>query len=66
MQWYVTLLRSAVGNHLYRCQLLKLPSQNIEQSLTMYKSLLKVNKIIQGQLIDLRMKNKIILTDEKK
>ena len=46
--------------------LLKLPSQNIEQSLTMYKSLLKVNKIIQGQLIDLRMKNKIILTDEKK
>ncbi len=46
--------------------LLKLPSQNIEQSLTMYKSLLKANKIIQGQLIDLRMKNKIILTDEKK
>ena len=45
---------------------LKLPSQDIENSLKIYRSLLKANKIIQGQLIDLRIKNKIILTDEKK
>ncbi len=45
---------------------LKLPNQNIEKSLKNYKSLLGSNKIIQGQLIDLRMKNKIILKDAKK
>ena len=45
---------------------IKLPSKNIEKSLKNYKSLLKSNKIIQGQLIDLRMKNKIIFTDAKK
>jgi len=45
---------------------LKLPSKNIEKSLKNYKSLLKSNKIIQGQLIDLRMENKIIFTDAKK
>jgi len=46
--------------------ILMLPSQNIEKSLKNYRSLLNAKKIISGQLIDLRMKNKIILTDEKK
>ena len=46
--------------------ILKLPAQNIEKSIKNYKSLLETNKIIQGQLIDLRMKNKIILKDAKK
>ena len=45
---------------------LMLPSQNIEKSLKNYGSLLKAKKIIPGQLIDLRMKNKIILKNEKK
>ena len=45
---------------------LKLPSQNIEKSLKNYKTLLKSNKIISGQLIDLRLKNKIILSDGKR
>ena len=45
---------------------LKLPSQNVEKALTNYKSLLEANKIIKSKLIDLRMKNKIILKDEKK
>jgi len=45
---------------------LMLPSQNIEKSLKNYESLLKAKKIIPGQLIDLRMKNKIILKNEKK
>ena len=45
---------------------LMLPSHNIEKSLKNYRSLLKANKIIPGQLIDLRMKNKIILTNEKR
>ena len=45
---------------------LMLPSQNIEKSLKNYRSLLKTNKITKGQLIDLRIKNKIILTDEKR
>ena len=45
---------------------LMLPSYNIEKSLKNYKSLLKTNKIIPGQLIDLRMKNKIILSNAKR
>ena len=45
---------------------LMLPSSNIEQSLKNYKSLLQKKKIVPGQLIDLRMKNKIILTNEKR
>ena len=45
---------------------LKLPSQNIEEALTNYKSLLEANKIVKSKLIDLRMKKKIILKDEKK
>jgi len=45
---------------------LMLPSQNIEESLKNYKFLLKTNKIIPGQLIDLRIKNKIILSNAKK
>tara|TARA_B100000965_G_scaffold363108_1_gene345604 strand:+ start:3566 stop:4261 length:696 start_codon:yes stop_codon:yes gene_type:complete len=45
---------------------LMLPSQSIEQSLKNYSSLLKKKKIIPGQLIDLRLKNKIILTNEKR
>ena len=43
-----------------------LPSHNIEKSLKNYGSLLKTKKIIPGQLIDLRMKNIIILKNEKK
>jgi len=46
--------------------ILMLPSQNIEKSLKNYRSLLKANEIIQSNLIDLRIKNKIILTNEKK
>jgi len=45
---------------------LMLPSQDIEKALKIYKSLLKKNKIIENHLIDLRIKNKIILTNEKK
>ena len=45
---------------------LMLPSENIEKSLKNYRSLLKANKITKGQLIDLRIKNKIILTNEKR
>ena len=45
---------------------LMLPSRNIKKSLKNYRSLLKVKKIIPGHLIDLRMKNKIILTNEKR
>ena len=44
---------------------LMLPSSNIEQSLKNYRSLSKKKKIVPGQLIDLRMKNKIIITNEK-
>jgi len=43
-----------------------LPSKNLDKSLKNYKSLLKSNKIITGQLIDLRMNNKIILKNEKR
>tara|TARA_B100001250_G_scaffold327048_1_gene291179 strand:- start:37 stop:732 length:696 start_codon:yes stop_codon:yes gene_type:complete len=46
--------------------ILMLPSQNIEYALKNYRSLLRTNKIIENHLIDLRMKNKIILTNEKK
>jgi len=45
---------------------LMLPAQNIEKSLKNYRSLLKKNKITKGQLIDLRIKNKIILTNAKR
>tara|TARA_B100001250_G_C19688592_1_gene739210 strand:- start:160 stop:855 length:696 start_codon:yes stop_codon:yes gene_type:complete len=45
---------------------LKLPSKDLKKSLKNYRSLLKTNKIIQSQLIDLRIKNKIILTDAKR
>ena len=45
---------------------LMLPSRNIEKSLKNYKSLLNTNKIIPGQLIDLRIKNKIILSNAKR
>ena len=45
---------------------LRLPSQNIEKSLINYNALLNSNKIIKSKLIDLRIKNKIIFTDEKK
>tara|TARA_B100000131_G_scaffold288941_1_gene300633 strand:- start:5735 stop:6430 length:696 start_codon:yes stop_codon:yes gene_type:complete len=46
--------------------LIRLPSENIENSLTKYRSLMKTNKIIKSNLIDLRIKNKIIFTYEKK
>ena len=44
--------------------LLRLPSENIENSLKNYRSLIKTNKIIKSKLIDLRIKNKIIFTYE--
>ena len=43
-----------------------LPSKNLDKSLKNYKSLLKTHKVITGQLIDLRMNNKIILKNEKR
>ena len=46
--------------------ILMLPAQNIEKSLKNYRSLLTANKIIPGNLIDLRIKNKIIVTNEKR
>ena len=46
--------------------ILKLPSIEIEQSLKNYGNLLKKKNVVPGQLIDLRIKNKIILTNEKK
>ena len=46
--------------------ILKLPSKNIQHALRNYQSLLRSSKSIDGKLIDLRIKNKIILTDEKK
>ena len=46
--------------------LTRLPSENVENSLKNYRSLMKTNKIIKSNLIDLRIKNKIIFTYEKK
>ena len=46
--------------------LLRLPSENIENSLKNYRTLMKTNKIIKSNLIDLRIKNKFIFTYEKK
>ena len=46
--------------------ILKLPSKNIQYALRNYQSLLSSSKSIDSKLIDLRIKNKIILTDEKK
>ena len=46
--------------------ILMLPSYDVEKSLINYQSLLKANEIMPGKLIDLRMKNKIILTSEKR
>ena len=46
--------------------LIRLPSENVENSLKNYRSLMKTNKIIKSNLIDLRIKNKIIFTYEKK
>ena len=43
-----------------------LPSFDLEKSLGNYKSLIKVEKIRPGQIIDLRMKNKIIVSNAKK
>ena len=45
--------------------LIRLPSENVENSLKNYRSLMKTNKIIKSNLIDLRIKNKIIFTYEK-
>jgi len=45
---------------------LMLPSRNIKKSLINYRFLMKLNKIIPGHLIDLRMKNKIILSNAKR
>ena len=45
---------------------MKFPSKNVENSLKNYKLLLKANKILPGQIIDLRMKDKVILTNGKK
>jgi cell division septal protein FtsQ len=43
-----------------------LPSRNIESSLRNYRFLLKEKKFISSKTIDLRIKNKIILTNEKR
>ncbi len=49
------------NDHIYM-----LPSKNINKSLKHYKSLLKSGKIVAGQIIDLRINNKIILKNEKR
>tara|TARA_B100000579_G_scaffold121786_1_gene98020 strand:+ start:724 stop:1419 length:696 start_codon:yes stop_codon:yes gene_type:complete len=43
-----------------------LPSFNLEKSLKNYKSFIKSEKIRPGQIIDLRVKNKIIVSNAKK
>ena len=43
-----------------------LPSYNLEKSLENYKSFIKTEKIRPGQIIDLRMKNKIIVSNAEK
>ena len=45
---------------------LMLPSHEIEKAIKNYISLLRSNKIIENNLIDLRIKNKIVVTDAKK
>tara|TARA_B100000029_G_C17503313_1_gene933498 strand:- start:691 stop:1386 length:696 start_codon:yes stop_codon:yes gene_type:complete len=46
--------------------ILMLPSKDIEKALSNYGYLLRTNKVIEKNLIDLRIKNKIILTDAKR
>ena len=46
--------------------ILMLPSQDIEKALSNYRYLLRTNKVIEKNLIDLRIENKIILTDAKR
>lgn len=43
-----------------------LPTYNLEKSLKNYKSFIKIKKIIPGQIVDLRMNNKIILSNAKR
>ena len=43
-----------------------LPSQNIDKALKNYESLIRTNKIVENNIIDLRIENKIILTDAKR
>ncbi len=43
-----------------------LPSYDLENSLKNYKSFIKVEKNLPGQTIDLRIKNKIILSNAKR
>jgi len=43
-----------------------LPTYNLEKSLKNYKSFIKTKKIIPGQIVDLRMNNKIILSNAKR
>ena len=43
-----------------------LPSFNLEKSLKNYKSFIKSEKIRPGQIIDLRVKNKIIVSNAEK
>ena len=42
---------------------LKLPSKNIEDSIVIYKKLLKNNNLTKAKIIDLRVNNQIILTN---
>ena len=46
--------------------IIMLPSFNLEKSLKNYKSFIKSEKIRPGQIIDLRMKNKIIVSNAEK
>ncbi len=46
--------------------LLKLPSKDLNNSLKIYKKLIENNDLHSIKIIDLRMSNQIILTDEKK
>ena len=43
-------------------KILKLPSKNIEDSIIIYKKLLKNNNLANTKIIDLRVSNQVILT----
>jgi len=46
--------------------IIKLPSKNIVNSLNVYNSLIKINKIEKLRIIDLRIPNQVVLTYEEK
>ena len=53
-----------MGFIIFKWNILKLPSKNIEDSIKIYKKLLKNNNLINTKIIDLRVSNQIILTNK--